>query len=72
VELDGTSLLVSFVIGSIGFVSFVYGKRQSRFPQLVGGLVLMAYPYFVSNVLVMIAIAVGLMGAMAVAIKLGY
>lgn len=40
------SLLLSFIPSGIGFVMFVYGKRQNRWPHLVTGLLLMIYPYF--------------------------
>lgn len=33
----------------IGFVLFVYGKKQQRWPHLVAGIALMAYPYFVTT-----------------------
>ena len=70
-DLDANALLASLLVGSIGLVAFIYGKRQSRLPQLVVGLVLMVYPYFVSNVLLMLGIAVGLLAAMYVAIRQG-
>jgi hypothetical protein len=72
VQLDGPSLLLSFVIGSIGFVAFTYGRRMSRAPQTIVGVVLMAYPYFVSNLWVMGAIAVALLAAMWGVIRLGW
>jgi hypothetical protein len=70
-DLDANSLLASLVIGSIGLVAFIYGKRQQRYPQLVVGLVLMAYPYFVSNVLLMIGIAVVLLAGLWLAVRRG-
>jgi len=58
------SLFASLVIGGIGFVLFVYGKKQQRMPQLITGLVLMVYPYFVSGLLAMVAIAALLLAAL--------
>jgi hypothetical protein len=52
-NLDANALLVSLLIGCIGFVCFAYGKRQQRFPQMVAGVLLSVYPYFVSNVMLM-------------------
>jgi hypothetical protein len=46
VDLAPWSLLLSFVAGSIGLVLFLYGRKQVRIPHLVGGLLLMVYPYF--------------------------
>lgn len=42
--LDPAWLFLSLIPGGIGFVLFVYGKKQQRLPQLVGGLLLMVYP----------------------------
>lgn len=70
-DLDANALLASLLVGSIGLVAFIYGKRQSRPPQLVVGLVLMIYPYFVSNVLVMLGIAFVLLAGMWLAIRRG-
>jgi hypothetical protein len=42
---DPTWLFVSLIPGGVGFVLFVYGKKQQRWPHLVAGLLLMVYPY---------------------------
>jgi hypothetical protein len=70
-NFDANSLLLSFAIGSVGFVCFAYGKRQARFPQMIAGVTLMAYPYFVSRPLPMAAIAVVVLGLLWSAIHLG-
>jgi hypothetical protein len=44
--LDPAWLLVSLIPGGVGFVLFVYGKKQQRWPHLAAGLVFMVYPYF--------------------------
>jgi len=70
-DLDGTSLLVSFLIGGIGFVSFAYGKKQQRLPQMVVGLLLMVFPYFVPNPLLAGGITIVLLALMWLAIRGG-
>ena len=57
-------LLWGLLFGSIGLGFFIYGKKQRAPVPLVCGLALMGFPYFVSNVallvivgLVLIAIA---------------
>jgi hypothetical protein len=70
-NLDGSSLLLSLVIGCVGFVCFVYGKRQQRFPQMLAGVVLCVYPYFVSNLVLMTGIAIAVLVLLAVAVRLG-
>jgi hypothetical protein len=68
---DGSSLILSLVIGCVGFVCFAYGKRQQRFPQMLAGVILSVYPYFVSNLILMAAIAVAILALLGVAIRLG-
>jgi len=70
-DLDGNALLLSFVIGGAGFVCFSYGKRQGRLPQMIAGLALIVYPYFVPSVLGMLAIAMAIFGLLALAIRMG-
>ncbi len=70
-NLDDNALLASLLIGSVGFVSFAYGKKQSRLPQMVVGLALMVFPYFVTSVPWMFGIAAGMLGALWVMVRLG-
>lgn len=68
---NGNSLLLSLLIGCAGFVCFAYGKRQQRFPQMIAGVVLCVYPYFVPNLMLMAAIAVAVLVLLGVAVRLG-
>jgi hypothetical protein len=52
---DPTWLLVSLIPGGIGFVLFVYGKKQQRWPHMVAGVLFTVYPYFTPNLLSLIA-----------------
>jgi hypothetical protein len=70
-SFDPASLLVSLLVSSVGFVGFVYGKRQSRAVHMVAGAILMIYPYFVPNVWLMGGIGVGLIGLWVLAVRLG-
>jgi hypothetical protein len=71
-SLDSTWLFLSLITGGIGFVLFVYGKKQGRWPQLAAGLIFMAYPYFATSLLSLVAIGVGIGGALCYAIRLGW
>ena len=71
-DLDAGSLIASFIIGSIGLVAFMYGKRQGRFPQMVVGLVMMLYPYFVPNVAIMALVAVVLLAGLWLSVRFGW
>ena len=50
----------SIVYGIFGLGFFIYGKKQGAMVPLICGLVLMVYPYFVSNPVVEILIGVAL------------
>jgi hypothetical protein len=68
---DANYLLASLLVSSIGFVLLVYGKRMARLPQLAVGLVLLVYPYFLTSVSVLLAIAVVLLALMGFLIQRG-
>ncbi len=59
--MSTASLLWGFLFGSIGIGFFVYGKRQEKLVPLICGLVLMVFPYFVSNTVLMVLIGTALM-----------
>lgn len=48
-DFDPVSLVLSLLVSGVGFVLFSYGRKMQRFPQLVAGLSLMIFPYFVSS-----------------------
>ncbi len=70
--MDASSLIASFAVSSVGYVALSYGKRQRRAPQLIAGLLLMVFPYFVDSVPAMLAIAAALVLAMWLATRLGW
>ncbi len=71
-DIDPIWFLLSLLIGGIGFVAFMYGKKQKRLPQMAAGVVLLVYPYFVSNVWIMLGIAAAVLVAMFAAIRVGW
>jgi uncharacterized membrane protein len=70
--LDPAWLFLSLIPGGIGFVLFVYGKKQQRWPQLVAGLALMVYPYFTSSILALVAVGSAIGAALWVAVRGGW
>lgn len=50
------SILGGLIFGGIGFVAFVYGKKQGELKPLVIGIILMAYPMFITDTLSVFAI----------------
>jgi hypothetical protein len=69
---DPSSLFLDLVIGLVGFALFIYGRKAARGPQLVAGLLLMVYPYFVSSALQMFWIGAAIIGGLAGALWLGW
>jgi hypothetical protein len=72
VNLDASSLIAGFVVSGVGFVLFSYGRKMGRVPQVITGLALMVFPYFVPNVLLMLGIAALLCGLFYLANRAGY
>lgn len=62
-DFDTGSLIASFCVSGVGFVFFSYGKKMKKAPQILLGLVLMVYPYFITSTWIMLSIAAVLIGA---------
>ena len=54
--MDAGVLLWGLLFSSIGLGFFLYGKKRRAVVPLVCGLVLMIYPYFIPNVIALVAI----------------
>jgi hypothetical protein len=72
VDIDASSLLAGLLVSSVGFVLFSYGRKMSRPPHVISGLLLLIFPYFVGNVLAMFAIAAVICLAVYGAVRAGY
>jgi len=66
---DGSGLLGGFstagliwtvIFNGIGFIAFVYGKKNSFMKPLLIGIGLMAYPYFVQSTNMIFLVGAGL------------
>ena len=71
-SLDPTWLFVSLFPSGVGFVLFVYGKKQQRWTLLGFGVAFMVYPYFTQGIAALIAVGAGLGVALWAAIKAGW
>jgi len=56
--MNASQLLWGLLFSSIGFGFFLYGKKQRAVVPLVCGLAMMIYPYFIPNVLALVAIGI--------------
>ena len=71
-SFDPTFLFLSLIPGGVGFVLFVYGKKQQRWPHMVAGLLFMVYPYFTSSLVSLVAGGAAIAFALWYAIRLGW
>ncbi len=55
-----STLLLGVLFGSIGLGFFVYGKKQKAVMPLISGIGLMVFPYFISNIYIMILSGIAL------------
>jgi hypothetical protein len=58
--MSTSSLLWGLLFGSVGLGFFVYGRKQKVVVPLVCGLVLMVFPYFIANTILLVAIGAAL------------
>ncbi|CAB1216072.1 amino acid transport protein [Acinetobacter bouvetii] len=58
--MNTAQLLLGVVFSSIGLGYFMYGKKQKVTMPLVCGLVLMIFPYFVENTVMLSLVGITL------------
>jgi len=59
--VEGTALLMwGMVFGSVGLGFFTYGKKQKAVVPLFTGVALFVFPYFISNVYILVFVGVAL------------
>jgi hypothetical protein len=71
-SLDPSSLFASMMVGLVGTALFIYGKKQVRAPQMIAGLAMMIYPWFVPDPLWMALICAALLALVWGAGKVGF
>ena len=71
-SFDPASLAASLFVSCVGYVFFSFGKRQRRMPQAAIGVCMMVYPYFVSDVTLMLVVLVVLILLVWTLTRLGY
>ena len=71
-SFEPTWLFLSLIPGGVGFVLFVYGKKQERWPHLAAGLAFMVYPYFATSVRSLVVAGVALGVALWLAVRAGW
>ena len=54
------NIMAWIIFGIIGMCAFNYGRKERSFKPLMIGVVLMVYPYFVSNTILLYALGIGI------------
>ena len=65
-------LFASLVWGSVGVGYFIFGKKQSSWPAMIGGLLMIVCSYFVGSALLMSLISLALILAVYFLIRNGH
>ncbi len=60
-DLDPYSILAGFIFSTIGMGAFTYGRKLDLWQPRAIGLVLLIYPYFISNAWLLWGLGVGLL-----------
>ncbi len=58
------ALFAGILFSGIGFIAFRYGRKQNSVQAMVIGVVLMVYPYFIANAIIMWLIGVALIAGL--------
>jgi hypothetical protein len=70
-SLDPGYLLASLIVSAVGFVLFSFGKSQKRVSFVTTGLVMLVYPYFITNIVWMLAMVPVLLVLLWLATQMG-
>lgn len=72
-DMSPTSLFTSLIVSGIGYVLYSYGRKASRIPHLVTGVVLFVTTWIAPSPLASGLITVGLLGVLWIVVKrMGY
>lgn len=71
-EFSANWLMASLLVSTVGGGLFLYGKKQSRLPQLLCGIALIAQSMLVGSVGWMFAAALGAIALLALALRAGW
>ncbi len=71
-SFDPTTLFISLMTSAIGYALFSYGRKQARLPQVIGGVLLMVYPYFVDSITSMLVVGVLICVGVWLALRMGW
>ena len=56
--MNTTALFLGLIFSSIGLGYFIYGKKQKMPVPFIAGIILMIFPYFMENTLILSSISI--------------
>ena len=65
-SISGASPFGGIIFGAVGLAAFIYGKKQASFKPMLIGILLMVFPYFISNTVIVFVIGSLLIAALFV------
>ena len=71
-SIDPVWLFLSLIPSGIGFVLFVYGKKQERMPHMLAGILFTVYPYFTSSIVALVGVGAIVGTALWMAVRAGW
>jgi hypothetical protein len=71
-SFDPTWLFLSLIPSGVGFVLFVYGKKQQRWVLMLSGIVFSIYPYFTEGIVSLVGVGVFLSVVTWLAVRQGW
>ena len=63
-DFSAVKIFACTIFGAIGFVAFIYGKKNKFFRPMIIGIALMAYPYFISGTFFIYLVGITLTAAL--------
>jgi len=72
INLDPAWLFLSLIPSGIGFVLFVYGKKQGHVTLIVSGIAFMVYPLFAPSVIALVVVGLLLGVGTWLAVRAGW
>jgi hypothetical protein len=63
-DFSAAKIAACIIFSSIGFVAFVYGKKNQFFRAMIVGFALMIYPYFIPGAFLLYLIGIILTAAL--------
>lgn len=69
---DANLLMLSLLLGGVGTVLFLYGKKETRLPHMLVGGLFCIYPYFVPSAWGMAIVGILLSAALWFVVRLGW